>query len=392
MPTPDAPAAPPSLLGRLWGWPLFQLTAWLLVLWGAWRLTLHLGHLLTSVLVALLIAHLAEPLLRRAERRGISRPLAITGLVLALLGLLAGVLPLLVAAAREVQALGQGLPQAISGLEAGLRERAQQSPALTDVLAQFDAWRAQNTPKLQASVSAALGQLLSPRGALVSGVLGAAGWLGRLFVTLIIAIYMMSVYPAIGPALLRLLPVRAQGPAADVAGHLSRAVGGYFRGQLTVALIMGAIVGTGLTVIGVPSALAIGVLAALLNVVPYLGVVLSIIPALLLAAPLGAAKVLLTAGLFLAANQLEGHVIAPRVMGQSTHLSPLSVLLSILAGVELFGLAGAVIAVPAVATARSLLEAYYYPSRAYRAQRARPVEPPPSPRPPVREGEVAGRT
>lgn len=366
------PVAPPSTLGRLWAWPWFQFATYAVLVWLAWRLIDDLRPLVVSVLVAYLIAHLANPLLTRLERRNVPRPAGITLLVVSLLAVLAGVVPLLGAVAREVQSLVQALPQLFENLSDTLRRLAERYPALHDAQTQLDHWIKVNAQQLPTRLSEVAGQLLSPRGALVSGLVGAAGWVGRLFITLIISIYMMAIYPQVGAFLLRLLPERFQARALDVSEHLGRAVGGYFRGQLTVALIMGVIIGVGLSVLGVPSALAIGFLAAILNVVPYLGVILSILPALLLALPLGWLKVALVAALFIAANQFEGHVIAPRVMSQSTHLSSLAVLLAILFGVELFGLMGAVIAVPAVAALKSLMDAYYYSSRAYRAAPATP--------------------
>lgn len=377
IPPGPPPVAPPSTWQRLWRAPLFQLLVYVLVAWVVWRFFEHLRPLIISVLVAYLIAHLTHPLLVLMEKRGTPRPLGITMLVIGLLAIIAGVIPLITAVASEIQSLVQQAPQLIENVSGTLKGLAERYPALAHAQTQFDAWVRTNTADLPKRLSEVLTSLLSPKGALVSGVVGAVGWVGRLFITLIISIYMMAIYPAIGPFLLRLLPERFQPQALDVSHHVSRAVGGYFRGQITVALIMGVIIGLGLTVLGVPSALAIGFLAAILNVVPYLGVILSIIPALLLALPLGWLKVVLVLGLFIGANQIEGHFIAPRVMAQSTHLSSLAVLLAILFGVELFGLMGAVIAVPAVAAIKSLLDAYYYTSRPYRAV-ANPQDAPPN--------------
>lgn len=371
-PETTPPVAAPSTLGRLWRWPLFQVLVYFVLMYGLWRALEHVRPLVISVLVAYLIAHLANPLLRRLEQQRVPRPAGIALIVVGLLAILLGVLPLLGAVAREIQTLAQQLPQLIGNLDTTFKGMTERYPVLHDAQVQLDTWLKANAQELPKKLSEIARELLSPRGALVSGVVGAAGWVTRLFITLIISIYMMAIYPSIGPFLLRLLPERFQARAQDVSEHLGRAVGGYFRGQLTVALIMGVIIGLGLTLLGVPSALAIGFLAAILNVVPYLGVILSIIPALLLAVPLGWLKVALVAALFVGANQIEGHVVAPRVMSHSTHLSSLAVLLAILFGVEFFGLMGAVIAVPAVAAIKSLLDAYYYQSRAYRAVRAKP--------------------
>ncbi|AFD27097.1 AI-2E family transporter [Deinococcus gobiensis] len=365
--TAPPPAPPFAALRRLWTWPLFQLAVVLLLLWGLLRVMGEVRAVLLSVAVAYLIAHLTNPVLRWLSARRVPRPLGITLLFLALLGLLAALSPLIVTTAREVQSLAAQAPQLLDRLNAELRSLSAHSPLLAGAQTQLSDWITQNAHTLPARLSRSAGELLSPRGALVSGVLGAFGLLGHAFITLVISIYMMAIYPQIGPFLLRLLPLRYQPGALELSGHVGRAVGGYFRGQITVALILGALLAAGLTLLGVPSGLAVGFLAALLNIVPYLGVVMSLIPALLLALPLGGLKVALVGLLFLAVNQLEGHVISPRVVSHSTNLSPLGVLLAILFGVELFGILGAIVAVPFVALVKALMEAYYYPSAGYRA-------------------------
>ena len=365
---PGVPASPPfAALRRLWAWPLVQLGVALLLLWALLRLVGEVRAVLLSVVVAYLIAHLTDPVLRRLAARRVPRPLGITLLCAALLGLLAALSPLIAATAREVQSLVTQAPQLLDRLNAELRDLSAHSPLLGSVQGQADRWITENAHTLPARLSGAAGALFAPRGALVSGVVGAFGLLGHAFVTLVVSLYMMAIYPQIGPFLLRLLPLRLQPGALELSGHVGRAVGGYFRGQITVALILGALLAAGLTLLGVPSGLAVGFLAALLNIVPYLGVVLSLVPALLLALPLGGLKLALVGLLFLAVNQLEGHVISPRVVSHSTNLSPLGVLLAILFGVELFGILGAIVAVPFVALVKALLEAYYYPSAGYRA-------------------------
>ena len=130
---------------------------------------------------------------------------------------------------------------------------------------------------------------------------------------------------------------------------------------------MGIFVGVGLTLSGIPSAPAIGFLAGLFNIVPYLGVVIAITPALLLAATTKAVilKLILVVVIFVAANQIEGHLLSPLVLGRTTDLHPVTVVLAILSGLALFGIVGALVAVPLVALAKLLLQEYYYPSRVY---------------------------
>ena len=95
--------------------------------------------------------------------------------------------------------------------------------------------------------------------------------------------------------------------------------GGYLRGQLLIGLTVGLLIALGLSLLGIPNALAIGFLAALLNIVPYLGPVVAAIPAVLLALPGGWGTVLLVVLVFVAANQLESSFLSPYILGRTTH-------------------------------------------------------------------------
>jgi predicted PurR-regulated permease PerM len=168
-------------------------------------------------------------------------------------------------------------------------------------------------------------------------------------------------------SLLRIFPRTWQPFVLDLSNNTSTAVGGYLKGQLLIATFVGVFIGVLLTIFGIPSAPAIGLLAAVFNIVPYLGVVISIIPALLLAATTDAVvfKIIVVLVVFVAANQIEGHLLSPIVLGRTTDLHPVTVVLAILSGLALFGIAGALVAVPLTALTKLLLQEYYYPSRVY---------------------------
>jgi predicted PurR-regulated permease PerM len=123
------------------------------------------------------------------------------------------------------------------------------------------------------------------------------------------------------------------------------------------------LIGLGLTIIGLPLGLAIGFIAGLFNIVPYLGAVIAITPAVLLAIPSGLIKVILVGLVFTVVNQLESHVFAPQILSKSTDLNPISIILAILSGLALGGVVGALLAVPLVALAKLLIRKYWIGSR-----------------------------
>jgi predicted PurR-regulated permease PerM len=363
-PRPTGPR-PSGTLRSLWAQPYFRLAAVLLVLAAAWWLSSLVRGLLWLTLTSYLIAFLVEPLLIWLARHRIGRPLGILLVVVLLLGALVIAGSLLGTIGAQLYGLVSGLPALADSLQKRLTELSLTYPALVPVQQQLDSFIQNITQNLTGNLGNLLSGLLSPGRALL---LGAAGLLGNLVLVVTISIYMMANYASIGTFLLRLVPERWQPLALNLGGHVSRAMGGYFRGQLLVALSVGGIVTLGLLAVGLPSALAIGFLAAILSLIPFLGIVIATLPALMVALPLGWIKVLLVGGVFFITNQVSGNIVTPRVLGRSTNLSSLAVLLAITFGAGLFGAIGALLGVPVVALIKSLLEEYYYPSRVYRAE------------------------
>lgn len=366
-PPAPVPVAPPSTLGTLWKSAWFRLFVYVLI--GVVLVTLYrrLRTVLIATLAAYLIAYLVQPLLLRLEGYGVKRPFGITLLLLLVVGVFTAISPLLGVVFNQVSALVQALPSLADTFSSWLSQVAEKRPAWAGVQQQVEVWLDNISHNLSTNLGAVLGEVFSPSGVLVGGLLGAVGLLGQVALTTIISIYMMAMYPQIGPSLLRLLPKRFQPLAADISGHVGHAVGGYFRGQMLVTLSFGLMVGTGLTALGHPAALGIGFLAALFYIVPYLGFWAALIPALLLVVPLGGLKILLVLLVFLLADQLSVHAISPRVIGQNTNLSSLAVVLAVTFGVGLFGIPGLFISVPLAALAKALTESYYYRSRGYQA-------------------------
>ena len=157
--------------------------------------------------------------------------------------------------------------------------------------------------------------------------------------------------------------MRVQPTVLELSKDISTAVGGYIRGQIIIALAIGVLTGLGLTIIGLPLGLAIGFIAGLFNIVPYLGAIIAITPALLLAIPSGWLEVVLVGVVFTIVSQLESHVLAPQILSKSTDLNPISIILAILSGLALGGVLGALLAVPLTALVKLLIRKYWLGSR-----------------------------
>ncbi len=184
-----------------------------------------------------------------------------------------------------------------------------------------------------------------------------------LFGFLAMTLYLLLDFPRINRNLLRLTPLPYQDIVRDVLEKFEHSVGGYFRGQLVIAAVIGVLTGGGLMLLHVPLALSLGFLAGVFNLIPYFGPIISGVPALLMGATQGWWTVLAVLGIWTLANQLEGHVLSPVILGRAERLNPATMVMVLLLGVHLFGLVGALLAVPVASFLKLLVNDYYLPSR-----------------------------
>lgn len=268
--------------------------------------------------------------------------------------------------------LGESLPDVLQerfGIDAGGDEFSAQ------VQAQVAAWLTTAAQSLNRFLERIVAEgpqfVLAGATSIVSGAF-------QLALIAIASAYILYDYPRLGRNLRRFVPVRYRALYADLAEKSDRAIGGYLRGQILITIILGFMLWIGLTLIGVPLATAISVLAAVFNLVPYLGPIVATIPAVLLGFTVSPLTALLALVVFLAANQIEAHVLGPMILAKSTDLHPVTVLISILVGVGFLGLLGALLAVPVVALAKVVLEEYLLTRPPYQEDATAPPEPPPT--------------
>ncbi len=200
---------------------------------------------------------------------------------------------------------------------------------------------------------------------LLGGVVSIVSGGVQLFFILLISAYFLFDFPRFSRAVVRYVPVRYREVYLDVRTKTDRVVGGFLRGQVLINLFIGITLWVGFTLLGVPLALTLAFVAALFNIVPYLGPIISSVPAVLLGLTVSPWTAVGTLAVIILANQLEAHVYAPMVLGKTTNLHPVTVILSILIGVALFGILGAFIAIPVVALAKVLLEDYLLSTPAF---------------------------
>jgi predicted PurR-regulated permease PerM len=173
----------------------------------------------------------------------------------------------------------------------------------------------------------------------------------------IIAFYLLVDLPHIKRVVESLIPESRQAEAHIVGRRLSRAIGGFFRGQLVVAFIVGVMVSIGLLVIDLPFWLLVGMIAGLFNMIPLIGPYIGGIPGVIIALTTGGGtgKAIAVVVIMVIAQQIDNHFITPNVMQRVVKLHPAAVMLALLAGGTIAGFFGLLLAVPAAAVLKILV-------------------------------------
>ncbi len=164
---------------------------------------------------------------------------------------------------------------------------------------------------------------------------------------LVLTFLMLLEGPMLGAGVLALIPARHRGRVRRVAADAGRAVSGYMAGNLVISLIAGIAAYVYLKIAGVPYAEVLALWVAFADLIPLVGATLGAVPTIALAflhsTPAGIAGIVF----FILYQQFENHVLQVSIMSKTVNINPLAVLVSVLIGVELFGLLGALLAIPA---------------------------------------------
>lgn len=166
------------------------------------------------------------------------------------------------------------------------------------------------------------------------------------FVTLVVTFFLAVEPDAILRRLKRFIPPPHRPRVARVATNIHERIGAWARGQLLIAVIFGALMGAGLRALGVPYAWSLGVVAGILEVVPYVGGAITVLLAIFSAATVGLQHVVGVIVLYVVLVTVESHILAPLLYGRALGLPPVAILLALLAGAELLGILGVLLAIP----------------------------------------------
>ena len=233
----------------------------------------------------------------------------------------------------------------------------------------IQAWVQKQIPNLERQLPTLTQKFLTILKKSIGGFLGATGFLLSLVMVPIYLFFLLKQRPAIEERWKEYLPLRnspLKDEVAAVLWQINSYVIAYFRGQLLVCLVDGLLIGTALMILGLNFAPLIGLLVIVLTMIPYIGIVICWIPAVIIAAAQWGdwTHPLIVTGIFILIQNLEGLFYAPRIVGNSVGLHPMTVIVSIFVwGLLIGGLLGPILAVPLTATVKVLLARYVWGRR-----------------------------
>jgi predicted PurR-regulated permease PerM len=294
-------------------------------------------HVLTWILIAMLLAGALNPAVEAFERRGLRRSWAATLVFFIALLVLTGigflVIPPLV---TQVTDFVNTVPDFIDDLTAGrgplgfLQDRYQIVDRIRDAIEKEGA----------AGVLGLSQPVLDVVRSVVTAVVG-------LITVIFLTYFMLLEGPRTIAALLGLLPETARPRYERVGRDIYRTISGYVTGNLLISLIAGVLAAIVLFAVGSEFAIALGLLVAILDLVPLAGATLAaIIVSTVVFIETDWIRCVIVIGFFVAYQQFENHVLQPLVYGRTVQLSPLAVLCAVLVGAQLAGILGALLAIP----------------------------------------------
>lgn len=326
------------------------LAALLVTGWLAWLL----APVLTPFVLSALLAYLGDPLVDRLETLHVRRTLGVVAVfAFMFFAAILSVVVLLPVLQKQAVMLLNGIPQGLEWLQntagpyvanaLGVELLAFDIPAIREAL--LDHWR---------QVGSVAGQLvsrISRSGQMI------VGWLTYLLLIPVVTFYLLRDWDHLVAAVHDLLPRRVEPTISALAREIDAVLAEFLRGQVTVMIALAVVYTVGLWLVGLDLAFFIGMLAGFVSFVPYLGVIVGVVVAGFAAFLQfqDVAHMLGVAGVFGVGQLLEGMVLSPLLVGDRIGLHPVAVIFAVMAGGQLFGFFGVLLALPVAAVLVVLL-------------------------------------
>ncbi|HWU51746.1 MAG TPA: AI-2E family transporter, partial [Tahibacter sp.] len=330
-----------------------------------------LAPALTPFAIAALFAYLWDPVVDRLERLGLSRSFSVT-LVFLVIGLVLVALVLLVIpfTERQIAKFLDQLPRWLAWIQAEAQPQLEQRFGITLDFADPN----KLIDVLKGHWREAGGIATRVLGKVSSSGLAVIGWVAQLVLIPVVTFYLLRDWDLLVARINELLPRAIEPTVSRLARESDDVLGAFLRGQLSVMLALGTLYAIGLWLVGIDVGPLIGMIAGLISFVPYLGAIVGLGMALIAAVVQYQdwTHVFMVLAVFGVGQTIEGYVLVPKLVGDKIGLHPVAVIFAILAGGELFGFLGVLLALPVAAVAMVVLR--YLHEKYTASQLYQPVE------------------
>ncbi|WP_245683847.1 AI-2E family transporter [Vulcanibacillus modesticaldus] len=316
-----------------------------------------LKTLLLPFFIAIIISYLLHPIVTMLHNKGIPRSLAVLIIYFIFFGSLAiisfNIFPLLVA---QIKDLGEQLPDIIGKLDRwldGIRH-----DHLNPLPDSFQEGIDNSLENLEKRISESFSNITTWISNTIEVII-------TIFLVPFVAFYILKDYQILEKTIITLVPKRKRKEMIRLARDIDDALGNYIRGQLIVCMIIGVLAYIGYLFVGLPYALLLALIVGITNIIPYLGPFIGATPAVLVALSVSWQLAIKIVIVNLIVQIIEGNVVSPQVVGRRLHIHPLFIILSLLIGGQLAGIAGLILAVPVFAIIKVIIQhiGIYYLNR-----------------------------
>lgn len=329
----------------------------LLAIAGSLFLVYLLAPILTPFVASALLAYVGDPLVDRLEKLKLSRTFAVlVAFVMIFVGLGALTLLVLPLVRDQGTAFASKLPSYVQWVEVNLLPKIAPHLGLDvdNIELGLASLLSEYGGRLGALASSALGTVTRSGGALLTSVV-------TLFLVPILTFYLLRDWDLIVRRVGELIPTSQRDSLFALAQESDEVLGGFLRGQILVMLALATIYAVGLSIVGLDYAIAIGVVSGLVSFVPYLGLIVGIVLAGLTALAqlqsFGALAAVIA--VFVVGQMIEGTLLTPKLVGDRIGLHPVLVIFAVMAGGQLFGFFGILLALPGAAVVSVVVRHLY---------------------------------
>lgn len=304
------------------------------------------------IILAGILYYLMNPVVDFAEKKGIKRIYSIIALFVLVIGLLAwGIVVIVPKIQEQTLSFVDNFPQYVKVVEKTVNDLFS-DPIFGQVQEQLTV----SGEKFMNSLTEVIQNVSKTTFQNLGNFFGAVASIVVAVITMpFILFYLLKDGKKLGPYIVSFLPTKLRKPTLKVLGEMNAQVSSYIRGQLTVAFAVAIMFMIGFSIIGLDYAITLGIAAGFLNLIPYLGSFLALVPAVFLGIVGGPVLLVKVLVVFVIEQTIEGRVISPLVLGSQLSVHPVTILLVLLTSGKLFGLVGVILGIPAYAAIKVVI-------------------------------------